>query len=203
MHLVDTIIAFGYIGVTITVFAESGFLFGFFLPGDSLLVTLGLLASQGHFSIVALVALCVPAAILGDNLGYATGRALGNTLFTREDSLLFKKKYIADAHAFFEKHGPLALVLARFTPIVRTFTPIVAGAAHMNYRTFMVYNILGGLLWAAGLLIASYVVGVYVPGVAEYLEYIIIAIIVISLIPIIKPLVKKLVFRNKNNPVLE
>jgi membrane-associated protein len=195
MHLVDTIIAFGYIGVTITIFAESGFLFGFFLPGDSLLVTLGLLASQGELSIGLLLLLCIPAAILGDNLGYATGRTIGQTLYNREDSLFFKKKHLIEAHAFFEKHGPRSIVLARFVPVVRTFTPIVAGMAKMNYRTFMIYNILGGLLWTVGLLGISYLIGVRVPGVERYLGYIIATVIFVSLIPIIKPIVKRVLIR--------
>lgn len=197
MHLVDTIIAFGYIGVTLTIFAESGFLFGFFLPGDSLLVTLGLLAAQGYFNIGLLIMLCVPAAILGDNLGYATGRTIGTKLFTREDSFLFKKKHLVAAQVFFTRHGPRAIILARFVPIVRTFTPIVAGAAGMHYPTFMKFNIIGGILWTAGLLIASYSLGRVVPGIGDYLSYIIIGIIVLSLIPIVKPIITALIARMK------
>jgi membrane-associated protein len=182
--LSDMIIGFGYVGVTLAVFAESGVFIGAFLPGDSLLFTLGLLASQGHFSIVLLWVLVVVAAILGDNVGYATGHYFGPKIFSKEDSLLFRKSHVLQAHHFYERHGKKALILARFVPVVRTFTPILAGVAGMHRGVFMLYNMIGGLLWGTLLLGLGYSVGRFIPGADAYLEAIIIAIIIISVLPI-------------------
>ncbi len=182
--LSDIIIGFGYVGVTLAVFAESGVFVGAFLPGDSLLFTLGLLSSQGHFSLLLLWGLVVSAAILGDNVGYATGHYIGPKLFTKEDSLLFRKSHVARAHHFYERHGKKALILARFVPVVRTFTPILAGVAGMHRGVFMLYNCIGGVLWATLLLGAGYSVGRFIPGADRYLEAIIISIVIISVLPI-------------------
>src|SRR3989344_2504382 len=180
MGLSDYIIGFGYLGITITIFAESGFLLGFFLPGDSLLFTVGLLASQGYFNIFILAILSTVAAVLGDNFGYYIGKKIGPSLFAREDSFFFKKKYVEDTQLFFEKHGKKTIILARFVPIVRTFAPILAGVGTMRYPTFIAYNVIGGILWCFGFLFVAFYLGRQFPGIEDYLAYIIGAIILIS-----------------------
>lgn len=176
---------FGLAGVFAIVFAESGLFFGFFLPGDSLLFTAGLLASQGHFSILLLWVGCMAAAILGDSVGYAFGKKVGPKIFFREDSFFFHKKHIERTRAFYEKHGRKTLILARFVPIVRTFAPILAGVGQMEYRVFLSYNILGGVLWATLLIFLGYGLGSFVPSVDRYLLPIVLLIILLSFVPII------------------
>ena len=183
IDMIEAIKTVGLIGVFLVVFAESGLLIGFFLPGDSLLFTAGFLASQGVFSLPALAIGCGLAAIIGDSVGYTFGRRVGRRLFEREDSALFKKKHLAAAEGFYEKHGAKTIVLARFVPIVRTFAPIVAGIGEMEYRKFVTYNNLGGLLWGVGVTIGGYVLGSVIPDVDKYLLPIIIVIIFVSLLP--------------------
>lgn len=181
-YLLDT---FGLAGLLIVVFAECGLLIGFFLPGDSLLFTAGLLVAAGSFD-VPLWALLVGvpvAAILGNVVGYWIGRKAGTPLFERPDSRLFKRKYIEQTHAFFEVRGPFAIVAARFVPIVRTFVTVVAGVSGMNYRTFIVYSALGGVLWGAGVTLAGYFLG-QIDFVADHVELIIVGIVLLSVIPI-------------------
>lgn len=189
--LVDIIASLGYVGVTVIVFAESGFLLGFFLPGDSLLITVGLLASKQIMNIWILLALVIAAAILGDNFGYYTGRKLGPKIFSKEESLFFKKEYIVRTAVFFKKYGWWAIVLARFVPIVRTFTPIMAGVGSMHYRTFLLFNVIGGVLWGGGLLTLSFIAGLYIPGFEKYIEYIVVGIILVSLIPVARQFIKR------------
>jgi membrane-associated protein len=183
-NLQEIIFAFGYIGIFITIFAESGFLLGFFLPGDSLLFTLGLLSSQGIFNIGILIPLTICAAILGDSFGYYVGHHFGPRIFNREDSWFFKKKYLEETELFFKKHGKKTIILARFVPIVRTFAPIFAGVGNMEYAVFLAYNIVGGIIWAGGFLSIAFFLGKKIPGIEHYLEYIIIGIILASVIPI-------------------
>ena len=175
----------GYIGLTLIIFAETGLLIGFFLPGDSLIVTAGLLAAQPQFGlhIWLLGLLLTIAAIIGNSLGYAIGKYSGPRLFTRDDSLLFKKKHLLRAHAFYEKHGGKTLVLARFMPIVRTFVPVVAGMAEMDYKRYTTYNVLGVVLWIWSMLFVGFVLGRYIPGVEHHIEKVIIAVIFVSLLP--------------------
>lgn len=173
----------GYAGLALIIFTETGLFFGFFLPGDSLLVTAGLFASQGHLDVVTLGILLSAAAIVGDNTNYWIGRFSGPRIFRREDSLLFRRKHLLRAHDFYEHHGGKTVVLARFMPIVRTFAPLVAGAAGMTYRTFLTYSVLGGLLWIWSMLLTGYLLGRYVPGVAEYIEWVILLVIFLSLLP--------------------
>jgi membrane-associated protein len=175
----------GYIGLTLIIFAETGLLIGFFLPGDSLIVTAGLLAAQPQFGlhIWLLGLLLTIAAIIGNSLGYAIGKYSGPRLFTRDDSLLFKKKHLLRAHAFYEKHGGKTLVLARFMPIVRTFVPVVAGMAEMDYKSYTAYNVLGAVLWIWSMLFVGFVLGRYIPGVEHHIEKVIIAVIFVSLLP--------------------
>ncbi len=175
----------GILGVFAIVFAESGLFFGFFLPGDSLLFMAGLLASQDYFSITWLIIGCSIFAILGDNVGYAFGRRVGEKIFTREDSFFFHKKNVTRAQIFYEKYGKKAIVLARFVPVVRTFAPILAGVGKMHYRTFLIYNIIGGIIWSAGLTLLGFVLGSTIPDIDSYILPIILVIIFVSFIPII------------------
>ncbi len=165
------------------IFAESGLLIGFFLPGDSLLFTTGFLASQDILSIQYLTLGCFVAAVLGDSVGYMTGNRFGRNLFRREDSWLFHKKHLVSAQGFYEKYGKKAIVLARFVPLVRTFAPIVAGIGAMDYRTFLSYNVIGGLIWTFGVTLLGYSLGAVIPDVDNYLLPIILTVIVVSLLP--------------------
>ena len=176
----------GYIGLTIIIFAETGLLVGFFLPGDSLLVTAGLLASQKetfNLDVYALGVLLTVASILGNAVGYYIGKLTGPRLFTRENSLLFNRKHLERAHAFYERHGGKTIVLARFMPIVRTFVPVVAGMGQMRYRRYTVYNIIGGLAWIWSMLFVGYFLGRYIPGIGDHIEVVILVVIFLSLLP--------------------
>ena len=181
--LIELIKTFGYLGMFFIVFAESGLFFGFFLPGDSLLFTAGLLASQGFLNVWVLAPLLVIAAILGDSAGFWTGRRLGGWLMKQKDSFFFKKHHLLKAQRFYEKHGGKTLILARFIPAVRTFAPIVAGMANMHYQSFLSFNVIGGFFWAMGMTLLGYFLGTLIPDVEKYLLPIIGAIIVISVIP--------------------
>ncbi len=177
---------FGLLGILAIVFAESGLLIGFFLPGDSLLFTAGLLVADGRYITYPLWLVCLLitiAAIAGDQVGYLFGRKVGPALFRRPNSRLFKQENLLKAHDFFERYGARSVVLARFVPIVRTFTPIVAGVSRMNYRTFVTYNIIGGVLWGTGVTVLGYFLG-QVPFVKTNIEFILIAIVGISVLPI-------------------
>jgi membrane-associated protein len=179
----------GYVGSFLIIFAESGLFFGFFLPGDSFLFTLGLLASQGYFSMWLLVPLLTVAAVVGDNVGYSFGKYTGAKLFTKEESLFFRPSHVERAQRFFKTHGAKAIILARFIPIVRTFTPILAGAAKMNYKKFATYNVVGGILWVAGITILGYFLGRVIPNIDTYLIPIILGIIFLSFIPVLQEVV--------------
>ncbi len=184
MPSLETIIRdIGLIGVVAIVFAENGLLVGFFLPGDSLLFTAGFLASQGYFDVTTLTVLVVLASIVGVSVGYAVGQRWGRRLFQRPDSRFFKRENLEKAHAFYERHGGLAVILARFIPVVRTFAPVVAGIAAMRYVAFTLYNVVGGILWAGGLTLAGYWLGTKVEGVDRYLLPIVALIIVLSILP--------------------
>lgn len=173
----------GYVVLTAIVFAETGLLVGFFLPGDSLLVTAGLLSSQGFLNVYVMGALLSVAAIIGDALGFAIGRATGPRIFTKEDSLLFNKKHLFRAHSFYEKHGGKTIVLARFMPIIRTFAPVVAGVAGMRYRNFAMFNVAGGLLWVWSMLFTGYFLGRYIPGIDQHIDIVIMIVIFLSILP--------------------
>lgn len=175
----------GLIGVVVIVFAESGLFFGFFLPGDSLLFTAGFLASQDLISIWGLLILCFIAAVAGDTVGYMFGKKTGPMIFNKDDSFFFKKKHVEKARDFYDKYGKKTIVFARFIPIVRTFAPIVAGVAQMNYRVFISYNIIGGFIWTWGMLGLGYLLGNIIPNAEKYLTPIILVIIFASFIPAI------------------
>ncbi|MBI5960880.1 MAG: VTT domain-containing protein [Chloroflexi bacterium] len=186
--LKEFIATIGYIGIFGIVFAESGLLVGFFLPGDSLLFTAGVIAGSKtmqdtlgvELSYPVLAIGCFIAAVSGDSVGYWFGHKVGRGLFNRKDSMLFKKKYLHQAEAMYQKHGGKIIVIARFIPIVRTFAPIVAGIGVMHYRRFLAYNVIGGLLWAVGVVSAGYFLGEAADG---YLMPIIIGIILVSVAP--------------------
>ena len=189
--LKEVIQAVGYVGLFAIVFAESGLFFGFFLPGDSLLFTAGFVASQGFFDLPLLMALLIVAAITGDSVGYWTGEKFGRRLFTNEQSFWRNPKRLDAAHAFYEKHGGKAIVLARFIPAVRTFVPIAAGMARMSYRKFLMWNVLGGIFWVISMTAGGYYLtdalratfGVAEKDIDKILLPIIFLIIVISVLP--------------------
>jgi membrane-associated protein len=182
MLLIQT---FGYPGVFIAIFAESGIPFGFFFPGASLLFAAGLLASQGFFNPWILIPGVTIAAILGDSAGYWFGRKVGYKLFLKADSRFFKHAHLQRAEVFYEKYGTRTILFARFVPVVRTFAPIVAGVARMNYPAFLFYNVLGALIWATGVTTLAYFLGSSIPGVDKYLSLIVIGIIVVSSVPLL------------------
>lgn len=182
-NLVDFIKAAGYTGLFAVVFAETGLFLGFFLPGDSLLFVAGFLASQGFLNIWVLTALLFVAAVTGNILGYAFGYKIGPAIFSKEDSLLFKKAHVVKAQKFYDTYGGKVVMLARFIPIVRTFAPILAGVAQMNKSVFLFYNIAGALLWTLGLTLLGYVLGNSVPNIDHYLLPIVGAIILVSVLP--------------------
>ncbi|MFM7529647.1 MAG: DedA family protein [Nodosilinea sp.] len=173
----------GYAGVWAMVFAESGLLVGFFLPGDSLLFTAGFLASQDLLNVWLLMIGSGLCAILGDSVGYSTGHRYGRQLFRREDSWLFHRDHLHRAQRFYEMHGGKAIVLARFLPIIRTFAPITAGIGQMHYPTFLRFNLAGGLLWTVALTLAGFFLGSLIPNVDHYLLPIVGLIILISVVP--------------------
>lgn len=172
-------------GIAAIIFAESGLLIGFFLPGDSLLFTAGFLVQSDiiKFNIHLLVLILFIAAVLGDNVGYTFGRRFGRKLFERKNSVLFHSENLARAETFYKKHGPKTIVIARFVPVVRTFAPIVAGISNMHYKTFVAYNLIGGFLWAVGLTYLGYVAGNFIERYGINIEYVILGIIFISVAP--------------------
>ena len=185
LHNLDQLIAWaGYTGMTIIVFCETGLLTGFFLPGDSLLVTAGFVTSQGKLDFYLLNSLLVCAAIVGDNTGYLIGYVVGPKIFKREDSLFFKKAYLEKTHHFFEKYGAKTIILAHFVPIVRTFAPTTAGVGRMSYRKFLLFDICGSLLWVVSMTSVGRFVGKSIPNVDKHLHILIAAVIVISFMPI-------------------
>ena len=173
----------GMIGVAAIIFAESGLFFGFFFPGDSLLFTAGLLASQNYLSIIPLAFLCAVGAIAGDSIGYWFGKKIGPKLFTKDNSFFFNKEYVKKSQDFFDKYGKKSLILARFIPIVRTFTPILAGVGKMRYASFISYNITGGIGWTVGMTTLGYFFGSLIPNPDKYIIPVALAIILISVLP--------------------
>ena len=180
---VETLIRVGGLtAMTAIVFAETGLMVGFFLPGDSLLVTAGVFAAAGQLNIWTLNALLVVAAIAGDTVGYWFGRRVGQALFKRPKSLLFNPAHLRRAHDFYEKHGGKTIIIARFMPVVRTFAPIVAGMGEMNYRRFLSFNVFGGLFWVVSMTGIGYFLG-KIPGVRDHIEVVIVIVIFLSILP--------------------
>jgi membrane-associated protein len=185
IDLVELARTIGYVGLFTVIFAESGVFFGFFLPGWSMLFTAGLLASQGVFNIYYLVIVLGAAAILGDNVGYWFGKKVGDKIFVKENSLLFNKKYLKQTEDYYNKYGKFTVVIARFVPIVRTFAPILAGVGKMDYKKFLIFNIVGAMIWAVGGALLGFFLGETVPGIEKYITPIIILIIFLSILPIL------------------
>ena len=186
LDLEQLVMTVGYVGLFAIVFAESGLFFGFFLPGDSLLLTAGLLASRGMLDIAILLVILFPAAVLGDTVGYWFGAKVGPPLFKREKSLFFKPKNLLAAKAFYDKHGGKTITLARFMPFIRTFAPIVAGAVKMEYRRFLAFNLVGGVVWAIGMTLLGYYLGSalgHVEGIDRYFTLLVLAFFFIPGIP--------------------
>lgn len=183
LSLEHIILTFGYLGLFFIVFAESGLLFGFFFPGDSLLITAGLLASRGYLNIYLLATISIIAAISGDTVGYWFGNKVGPKIFKREKSLLFDKDHLIRANEFYKKHGGKTIVLARFLPFIRTFAPIVAGVGKMEYPRFLSFNIFGGTFWVLATTLLGYFLGSLIPDIDRYLIFIILGIIFLSVLP--------------------
>ncbi|OGK46292.1 hypothetical protein A2963_00305 [Candidatus Roizmanbacteria bacterium RIFCSPLOWO2_01_FULL_40_13] len=182
-NLLEILPTIGYVGIFAIVFAESGLLIGFFLPGDSLLFTAGFLASQNIFDIRILSLLCFIGAVLGDSVGYLFGHKVGRKLFQRKESIFFHKDNLIRAEKFYERYGKKTIVIARFMPMIRTFAPIVAGIGSMDYKTFVSYNVIGGLLWGVGVTLTGFYLGNLIPDVDKYLLPIVLLIIIISVAP--------------------
>ncbi len=191
----------GYTVLFAIVFSETGLLVGFFLPGDSLLVTAGLMAGQGYLNVFLLIALLVIAAIVGDTVGYAIGCKAGPMIFNREQSLFFRRDYLLKAKAFYQRHGGKTIVIARFVPIIRTFAPVVAGVGQMSYARFLSYNVFGGLGWVLSMCLSGFLLG-QIPGVDKYLHAIILAVIFLSLLPAIIEFAKHRVQRRRRTHVV-
>jgi membrane-associated protein len=181
---------FGTLGLFFIVFAESGLLVGFFLPGDSLLVTAGLLASQGVLNFPLILLGCFLAAVAGDQVGYVFGARVGPSLFSRPNSRFFRRSHVERARRYFDEQGAKTVVLARFVPIVRTFTPVLAGVGQMRYRRFVTYNVLGGFLWAIGVTTVGYTLGEAVPDIDRYIVPIVAVILVASFVPIAREVLR-------------
>lgn len=208
--LITLIKAVGYLGIFSIVFAESGLLLGFFLPGDSLLFTAGFLASQGFLNVWILTIITFFGAILGDNFGYGLGKKFGPKVFSAESapsssfrkkihSFLFNRGHLERAKVFYEKHGGKTIVFARFLPVIRTFVPALAGVGNMEYKKFFFFNILGGLIWAVGLTWLGYFLGNIIPNADQYIVPIVIAIVILSFLPTVTHFLVHLIKRKKQN----
>ena len=181
----------GYVVLFVIVFTETGLLIGFFLPGDSLLITAGIVAAAGGLNIWWLNVVLIVAAITGDSVGYAIGVRLGPRLFTRPQSLLFNPRHIERTRVFYARHGPKTIVIARFVPIVRTFAPVVAGVGQMEYRRFIFYNVAGGIGWVTSMTWAGYGLGRVIPNLGSYIHLVVGIVIVLSVIPIVIEILKE------------
>ncbi len=181
---VEAVVRVGGLALIVTiVFVETGLMVGFFLPGDSLLVTAGLFAARGDLNMWTLNVLVALAAIAGDTVGYGIGARVGPRLFTREDSLFFNKKHLNTTREFYERHGPFTIVIARFIPIVRTFAPVVAGVGTMSYPRFLSYNVFGGIGWVVSMTCIGYFLGKAVPNIDRHIHIVIVIVIFLSLLP--------------------
>jgi membrane-associated protein len=175
----------GIVGLSAIVFVETGLLIGFFLPGDSLLVTAGLFAARGDIAVLPLIAALSVAAVLGDTVGYNIGRRSGPRLFNRADSLFFNKKHLITTKEFYDRHGPFTIVIARFVPIIRTFAPVVAGIGAMEYKRFISYNVVGGVGWVLSMVFGGFFLGQMIPNIHKDIDKVIVVVIFLSLLPIL------------------
>ena len=192
--IIETLLAKGgifvYLGLIFIVFAETGLAAGFFLPGDSLLVVAGLFAAAGKLTVAVLLVTLFIAAVVGDAVGYLTGAKMGPRIFSRQKSWFFKPSHLLKAQAFYEKYGGKTIIMARFVPIIRTFAPIVAGAAQMTYRKFVVFNIIGGFLWVFSMILGGYFLGNFVESafgikLEDHIEKVVIIVVLLSLVPML------------------
>jgi membrane-associated protein len=173
----------GLLGLIVIVFAETGLLVGFFLPGDSLLITAGLFAARGDLNIAMLIVCLIPAAILGNATGYWIGYRTGKALYSRPNSLLFRREHLRITHEYYDRHGPKTIVIAQFMPIVRTFAPVVAGVAEMGYQKFATYNVVGAILWIGSMTLGGYLLGNLIPDIERRIHFVVAAVIFVSLLP--------------------
>jgi membrane-associated protein len=173
----------GQFGLPLIIFAETGLLIGFFLPGDSLLITAGLFAARGDLNLTLLIATLIPAAILGNATGYQIGKRTGKALFSRPDSLLFRREHLRMTHEYYERHGGMTIIIAQFAPILRTFAPVVAGVAEMGYKRFASYNVIGAIAWIASMTLGGYLLGNVIPGIDKRIDVVVMVVIAISLLP--------------------
>ncbi|CAM3300329.1 DedA family protein [Deinococcus saxicola] len=183
--LIDVILSASYLGIFFIVFAETGLLVGFFLPGDSLLIAAGLLAAGGKLNLGGVMAAVVAGALLGNTAGYFIGQRFGPAVFRNQNSRFFKPEYVQEAEKFFVKYGALAVILARFVPIVRTLVPTLAGVSRMPFMLYTLYNIIGAVLWGVGLTALSYYLGQLIPDLDRYILLIVAVVLVVSVIPIV------------------
>jgi membrane-associated protein len=198
--ITDWAIKVGYVALFGIIFAETGLMLGFFLPGDSLLVTAGLFAARGEFDIRILIPLLMVAAISGNSTGYTIGRRAGRPLFERPQSKLFRRDHLLKTQAFYEKHGGVTIIFAQFMPFARTFAPIVAGVAEMPYRRFATFNITGAICWIGSMTLIGYFLGRTIPGIEKHIEYVIVVVVFISILPM---LIKYLQHKIKTRPRLD
>jgi membrane-associated protein len=175
----------GLVALIVIVFVETGLLVGFFLPGDSLLVTAGIFAARGDFDMVTLNTTLSLAAIAGDSVGYSIGARTGPRIFTREDSIFFNRKHLISAKEFYDRHGGFTILIARFMPIIRTFAPVVAGVGAMQYRKFIAYNVFGGIFWVLSMTLIGYFLGTLIPNIQRRIDVVIAIVIFLSLLPAI------------------
>jgi membrane-associated protein len=173
----------GQFGIPLIIFAETGLLLGFFLPGDSLLITAGLLAARGDLNLPLLLVTLIPAAILGNATGYAIGKRTGRALYSRRDSLLFRREHLRVTHEYYERHGGKTIIIAQFAPILRTFAPVVAGVAQMGYRGFATYNVVGAILWITSMTLGGYLLGNLIPNIDKRIDLVVMVVIAVSLLP--------------------
>lgn len=183
--ITDWAIKVGYLALFGIIFSETGLMLGFFLPGDSLLVTAGLFAARGEFDISILVPLLIVAAISGNTTGYTIGRRAGRPLFDRPQSRFFRRDHLLKTQAFYEKYGGMTIILAQFMPFARTFAPVVAGVAEMPYKRFATFNITGAVLWITSMTLIGYFLARTIPGIEKHIEYVIAIVVFISILPML------------------
>lgn len=194
----------GLFGLTAIIFSETGLLVGVFLPGDSLLVTAGLLAAGGYLNVYQLAPVLTLAAICGNSLGYFIGHSTGPRIFNRENSFFFNKKHAMRAHEFYARHGRKTIVLAQFMPIIRTFAPVIAGVGQMKFREFITFNIIGAIAWVWSMLSIGYFLGRYIPGIDQHIEIVVVIVVFISILPgLISALKARRAKRLPPTPVVE
>lgn len=189
---VESIIKWGGLAMICgIIFAETGLMIGFFLPGDSLLVTAGVFAAAGHIDLYMMLLLVSLCAVVGDQLGYYIGQKTGPALFNREDSLLFKRSHVLRAQQFYERYGSKTILIARFVPVVRTFAPIVAGVGQMKYRSFVTYNVAGGVLWVFSMILLGFFIGNTVPDIDKHIHKVILVVVFLSILPAIIEVIRE------------